>query len=113
MAGRNRRTKWRRSEMRRMLGMLALFICVFSSHAFAQRYTIFPEFFSGNGWVCELFFTNQDFIEVSGIEIAFYDADNGLPVPIDSNLGNAVSYNFNLDPGATQVIQVNPQASYV
>jgi hypothetical protein len=98
--------------MKKIFGLLVLMMCIHSSPAFAQRYTIFPEFFSGNGWVCELFFTNQDFIGVSGVQILFYDK-TGSPVSVDSNLGNATGYTFDLGPGATQLIQVNPEATYV
>ncbi len=102
--------------MRKLLGVLILLVCFFSLPAFAQegqpRYALFPEFFSGNGWICEIFFTNQDIIGVPGIEIAFYDGD-GNPVSVDSNLGNDTSYSFNLDAGGTQIIQVNPEAAYV
>ncbi len=106
----------RRSEMRRLLVILILLIGGLSLTSFAQqpqpRYALFPEFFSGSGWICEIFFTNQDIVGLWGIEIAFYDKD-GLPVSVDSNLGTATSYSFNLGPGATQVIQVNPEAAYV
>ena len=98
--------------MKRIFGMLILFIGILSSPAFAQRSTMFPEFFSGDGWVCEIFFTNQDLYPVLGIEIAFYDFD-GSPVLVNSNLGTATSYTFDLGAGATQVIQVNPEALYV
>ena len=57
--------------MRRFLGVLILLVCFFSLPAFAEedqpRYAFFPEFFSGNGWICEMFFTNQDIIGVPGI----------------------------------------------
>jgi hypothetical protein len=102
--------------MRKLFGMLILLVCGFSSPAFAQRYTLFPEFFSGSApagrWVCEMFFTNQDIFLVEGIEIDFYDFD-GIPVSVDSNLGNATGYTFNLAAGATQEIQVNPEAPFV
>ena len=46
--------------MRRMLGILILLVCGLASPAFAQRYTLLPQFVSGEGWICEIFFTNQD-----------------------------------------------------
>jgi hypothetical protein len=103
--------------MRRIFMLFSLLICIFSSSAFAQqRSTLFPEFFSGpisgGVWICEMFFTNQDIYSAPGINIAFYNFD-GNPVYVDSNLGNAVSYTFDLDAGATQIIQVNPEAAYV
>jgi len=98
--------------MRRLLGMLILLVFGLSLPAFAQRNTLLPQFVSGDGWICEIFFTNQDIVGVWGIEIAFYDFP-GSPVSVDSNLGNATSYNFDLGPGATQVIQVNPESAYV
>jgi hypothetical protein len=102
--------------MKGLLSVLILLVCFFSLPAFAQvdqpRYAFFPEFFSGNGWICEIFFTNQDIIGVPGIEIAFYDKD-GNPVSVDSNLGSDTSYSFSLDAGGTQLIQVNPEAAYV
>jgi hypothetical protein len=98
--------------MRGLFGMLILLVCGYSSPAFAQRYTMFPEFFSGSGWVCEMFFTNQDIFPVEGIEIDFYHF-GGSPVSVDSNFGNATGYTFDLAAGATQVIQVNPEAPFV
>jgi hypothetical protein len=102
--------------MRRLLGALILLVSFFSLPALAEegqpRYAFFPEFFSGNGWICEIFFTNQDILGVPGIEIAFYDND-GSPVSVDSNLGNDTSYSFSLGAGATQVIRINPESAYV
>jgi lysophospholipase L1-like esterase len=100
------------SRMKRIFGTLILLVCGFSTPAFSQRYTLFPEFFTGDGWVCEIFFTNQGIGGVSGIEISFYDT-NGLPASVDSNLGHADSYIFDVAAGATQVIRVNPEAAYV
>jgi len=77
------------------------------------RYAFFPEFFSGNGWICEIFFTNQDIVGVPDIEIAFFESPAGTPVAVTSNLGTDTSYSFTLGPGATQVIKVDPEAAYV
>jgi hypothetical protein len=99
-------------NMRSKIGILVLLVCIFSMPAFAQRYAIFPEIVSGNGWSCELYFTNQDIYGVEGIEVGFFDED-GSPVSLETNLGTFASHTFDLAAGATQVIRIVSSGDYV
>jgi hypothetical protein len=92
--------------------MLTLLLCVLSAPAFAQRYTLFPEIVSGNGWSCELYFTNQDIVAVEDIEVGFFDK-TGTPVQLETNMGDLTSVMFSLAPGATQVVRIASSGDYV
>ena len=91
--------------MKRSL-VVAVMLSAFTLPAFAQRYTMFPDFAVGNGWITEIFFANQGLSAVPGIVVSFYD-DNGAPVTINSNLGNSAALAVpTLNPGATQDVQI-------
>jgi hypothetical protein len=92
--------------MRRSLSIVALLL-VSAAPAFAQRYTVFPQFASGNGWTSTLFFTNQGLSAVSGITVYFYET-NGEAVSVETNLGYNSTFSFDLDAGASKVIRITP-----
>ena len=75
--------------------------------AFAQRYTVFPQFASGGGWSSEVFLANQGLSAVSGIVVSFYNGD-GSPLTVDTNLGSSAALAVSLNAGATQVVRVTP-----
>jgi hypothetical protein len=87
--------------------VLAVVLSVFALPAFAQRYTVFPQFASGGGWSSEIFLANQGLSAVTGIVVSFYD-DSGAPLTANSNLGSSAALAVNLNPGATQAVQITP-----
>jgi hypothetical protein len=76
-----------------------------SAPAFAQRYTVFPQFASGGGWSCQLFLANQGLSTVSGVTVSFYD-DNGASLSVATNLGTRSNFVIDLNAGTTQVIKI-------
>lgn len=80
--------------------------------AFAQRYTVFPQFASGGGWSSEIFLANQGLSAVTGIVVSFYDG-NGAPLTVSTSLGSGTSLAVNLNPGATQAVQVTPGSTTI
>jgi hypothetical protein len=98
--------------MKRPLEMTLLFLLVLSAPAVAQSYWYFPQIASGGGWFTEIYFTNQGTAAVSGIKINFYD-NAGSALSVDSNLGTATNYVFDLDKGASQVISLTPSSTTV
>ena len=78
--------------------------------AFAQRYTVFPQFASGGGWSSEIFLANQGLSAVTGIVVSFYHGD-GTPLTVNSNLGSSATLAVNLNPGATQAVQITPDST--
>jgi len=80
--------------------------------AFAQRYTVFPQFASGGGWSSEIFLANQGLSAVTGIILSFYDG-TGAPLAVNANTGSGTTLAVNLNPGATQVIQVTPDSTTI
>jgi len=98
--------------MKKILGLVPLFLMACAGQAFAQRYAIFPRFASGAGWSSEFHFTNQGISNVSGITVDFYD-QNGAKLLVESNLGGGTSYAFSLGAGATETIRVTPGVTLV
>ena len=92
--------------------VMTLLILSLVAPGFAQRRAVFPQFASGGGWSSEYFFANQGISIVSGIRVDFFD-NNGTPLSVDSNLGKASGYTFDLDAGATEVIKVTPGSDLV
>ncbi len=84
---------------------MLLLVLLLSAPAFAQRYTVLPQFASGDGWSSDLFFTNQTATVVTDIVVSFY-GDNGSPLPVTTNLGAGSSFNLSLNPGASQIMRV-------
>jgi hypothetical protein len=97
--------------MRRIFLLSLLFLSA-TIPVYAQRYAVFPQFASGAGWSTEIFLANQGLATVSGIVITFYD-NNGVPLPVTSNLGSGSVFNLSLNAGATQVIQVTPGSTTI
>ena len=89
-----------------------MFLLIFASTAFAQRYTVFPHFANGGGWSSQLYFTNQGISPVSGIAVSFY-GENGAPLTVDSSLGKESSFIFDLQAGSTQTIRITPNEELV
>jgi hypothetical protein len=101
--------------MRRSLKMVPpvlLFLIVVCASAFAQRYTLFPQLASGGGWTSELYFANQGISAVTGIQVAFYDS-NGSSLTVESNIGTAAGFSFDLAMGATQILRIAPHSTPV
>jgi hypothetical protein len=94
-------------QMMKKPQIVLLLLGVFAAPAFAQRFTVFPEFLSGGEWTTEVFFANQGLSEVPGITVSFYD-QAGAPLSVESNLGVGADFVFSLNPGSTQVIKVTP-----
>jgi len=97
-----------------MRGSLAgLCVILFgAAAAFAQTYTVFPQFASGGGWTSEIFLVNQGLYAASGVVVSFY-GDDGAPMSIESNLGVGSSFSLNVNAGATQVIRVTPSSAQI
>ncbi len=98
--------------MKRASGLLFTLILIFAAPAFAQRYTVFPQFASGGGWSSVLFFTNQGIEKVSSVTVSFL-GDYGDPLPVASNLGSSSQFVFDLNPGTSQKIEITPPADLV
>ena len=86
-------------------GPAFLLVLLLTTPAFAQRYTVLPQFASGDGWSSDLFLTNQTATAVSGVLVSFY-GDTGAPLTVETNLGTNSSFTLNLNPGASQIIRV-------
>jgi hypothetical protein len=86
-------------------GSLFLLVLLLATPAFAQRYTMMPQFALGDGWSSDLFFTNQTATAVTGVIVSFY-GDNGNPMSVTTNLGTDISFALNLNPGASQIMRI-------
>jgi hypothetical protein len=98
--------------MKRLLGMVFLLLMTFAAPAFAQRYTVFPQFASGGGLSCELFFANQGLTAVSPVVVSFFDI-NGKPLTVTSNLGVGSQFAFTLGLGVTQLLSITPPSTQI
>jgi hypothetical protein len=87
-----------------------LFFLLASMPAFAQYYSVLPQFASGSGWSSDLFLTNQGTSDVNGVVVSFY-GDNGAPLSVTCNLGTEASFTFNINAGASQLLRVAPEGS--
>jgi len=94
----------------RVWGLALLLVLLLAAPAFAQRYTVLPQFASGDGWSSDLFFTNQTAALVTGIVVSFY-GDNGSPLSVDTSLGTGTTFTLSLNPGATEIMRVAPAGS--
>lgn len=78
-----------------------------------DNYSIFPQVAVGAGWSSDVIITNQDEVQAS---VTLNLADNdGAPMSVDSNLGQAASFTLDLVPGATRIIRMTsptPQVGY-
>jgi hypothetical protein len=91
--------------------MSVLFLIIFAVQAHGlPRYTLFPQFVSGQGWSTELYFTNQGLSKVSEIAVNFYDS-SGLALVVETDFGTATGFIFNLEAGATKVIRAIPSTT--
>lgn len=94
--------------MRFRLLSAVLVVAVLVVPAFGQevRHTLFPQIAVGNGWSCDFLITNQAFLPVNGLQLAFY-ASNGTPLVVQGgNQGSNSSFSFNLPAGGTYVLKV-------
>jgi hypothetical protein len=91
-------------RLRNYLLLTWIAIAVASTPAFAQRYTVLPQFATGDGWSSDIFFANQGTALVNGIVVSLY-GESGAPLTVGCNLGTASSFTLNLKPGATQVLR--------
>jgi hypothetical protein len=96
--------------MRRITGMVVLFVGIFSAQASAQRYAVFPQFAAGNGWSCSLFFNNPLLNSIGSIKVFFYD-NAGHPINVPTNIGTGNKFDFPLAAGGTKVIKLLSTAS--
>jgi len=98
----------RLSMRKRKLGNYLLLTCVAvslaSAPAFAQLYTVLPQFASGDGWSSDLFFANQGSAAVNDIVVSFFD-NSGAPLTVVCNLGTSSSFTLNLKSGTTQLMR--------
>ncbi len=94
--------------MKKLPIFLVLALGVFP--AYAQRYTVFPQFATGEGWSTDVFLGNQGSSSVSGIIVSFW-ASAGTPVSVTTNLGTGSNFNVSLSPGASQTIRVSSSGS--
>ncbi len=97
--------------MKRIAGVVVLFLGVFTAQAFAQRSVVFPHLTNGSGWSSEFFFANQGLSDAYGVEIIFYD-NNGNAMTVPTNLGTASSIPFDLNAGTTKMIKTIPTGLY-
>ena len=98
--------------MQRIAGMIVLFFGLFAAPTFAQRFVVFPQFASGQGWTSDLYFTNQGLSDVFDITIRFYD-NSGEAQAVPTSLGTGSSFLIDLAAGATQTIQLTSSVSFL
>ncbi len=90
---------------RYLLSVLVVLSFAISVEAQVQvMYSDFPQLAFGGGWSCDFFVNNQELTTISGVRISFYD-DNGVPLPVESNVGNGAVLTFDLAPGETKTIR--------
>ncbi len=97
--------------MKRIAGMIVLFLGVLASQAFAQSFKVFPHLTNGNGWSSEFFFANQGLVDALNVQIIFYDNES-IPLVVATSEGTASSISFDLIAGATKMIKTLPSDSY-
>jgi hypothetical protein len=111
--GKQRRKSDWRWQMIKILKITFLFLIIFAPQIYSSpRYTAFPQFVSGQGWSSELYFTNQGLSRVSEIAVIFYSS-SGQSINVETNMGTAASFVFNLEAGATQVIRAIPSSTFI
>jgi hypothetical protein len=96
--------------MRKAIGMTILLFALSATQAFAQRYVVFPQFASGLGWESELFFNNQGTSDIYDIRVYFYSS-TGAAQTVPTTAGTGTSIPFNLQAGATKVIELIPSTT--
>jgi hypothetical protein len=97
-------------QFRNYLLVTCVVVLLTSAPAFAQLYTVLPQFASGGGWSSDLFFTNQGSVAVNGIIVSFFE-NSGAPLTVACNLGTSSSFTLNLKSGATQLIRTTGTGS--
>jgi hypothetical protein len=104
--------------MKKIFGMILLLAGLFIAPVFAaERYAVFPQFASGDGWSSTLFFANQGLTDddaVTGIVVSFYRS-NGTPLSVQfmvqSTLFTGTTYTFDLAKGASRMFKVIPHST--
>lgn len=90
----NPRLSVKKHQLRNYLLLTCIAVSVASSPAFAQLYTVLPQFASGDGWSSDLFFANQGSVAVNGIIVSLFD-NSGAPLTVVCNLGTSSSFTLN------------------
>jgi hypothetical protein len=70
-------------------------------------YSLFPQVVVGSGWSCDIFVNNQDSRPASQVVVTLFGSPGGQAMNVDSNLGHASSFTFNLPVGGTQLIRLS------
>jgi hypothetical protein len=101
--------------MKKIFGMILMLAGIFVAPAFAvERYAIFPQFASGEGWSSTLFFANQNLAIVEGIVVSFYRS-NGTPLSVQfmdqSTMFTGAVYTFDMAKGTSRMLKVIPNST--
>ncbi len=88
-----------------ILSVLFVTLCAVTGLAQSQyRYSIFPQLAVGEGWSADIFVTNQDSAAAT-VRVSLF-SNPGTALAVSSNRGSGSVFNFEVAPGATEVVRI-------